>query len=292
MPGSAVAVRTDQRRDQPVRHRHAADAAHRAHARADGRGSVADLTSARSRTSALAGRRRSSRRSRSKPPAAGAPAPAPGAGSRRRKPFPACRARWRTRRGACRRPNPPDAAGYVAGADADAVAGAASPRCPDCQPRVQARRPLRRRRAEPPVAALPPTGAGRRRRDDPNAPPRPPWRRRPPATAAQIIITPPGTEFRVAGGPYTVPVSINNASRVSTLTLTVTFNPTVLRVRTVQDGTFMRQGGVTASLHAAHRRGGGPRRHRHHAHRRSDRRVRRRDCSPRCCSTPSVPATR
>jgi hypothetical protein len=45
-----------------------------------------------------------------------------------------------------------------------------------------------------------------------------------------------------------VPVSINNASRVSVLTLTVTFNPNVLRVRTAQDGTFMRQGGVAASF--------------------------------------------
>ena len=70
----------------------------------------------------------------------------------------------------------------------------------------------------------------------------------PPATATQIILSPPGTEFRVAGGPYTVPVSINNASRVSVLTLTVTYNPAILRVRTVQDGTFMRQGGVTAAF--------------------------------------------
>ena len=31
-----------------------------------------------------------------------------------------------------------------------------------------------------------------------------------------------GSEFRVAGGPYTVPISINNASRISVLTLTVT----------------------------------------------------------------------
>lgn len=68
------------------------------------------------------------------------------------------------------------------------------------------------------------------------------------ATPAQIIVTPPGTEFRVAGGPYTVPVSINNASRLSAVTLTITYNPAVLRVRTVQDGTFMRQGGVTASF--------------------------------------------
>jgi general secretion pathway protein D len=66
-------------------------------------------------------------------------------------------------------------------------------------------------------------------------------------TAAQLIITPPG-EFRAAGGPYTVPISINNASRISVLSLTVTYNPAILRVRTVQDGTFMRQGGVTASF--------------------------------------------
>ena len=70
----------------------------------------------------------------------------------------------------------------------------------------------------------------------------------PSATAAQVIITPPGTEFRVAGGPYTVPVSINNASRVSVMTLTVTFNPNVLRVRTATDGTFMRQGGVATTF--------------------------------------------
>lgn len=61
-------------------------------------------------------------------------------------------------------------------------------------------------------------------------------------------MTPPGTEFRVAGGPYTVPLSINNASRLSMISLTVVYNPAVLRVRTVQDGTFMRQGGVTASF--------------------------------------------
>jgi type II secretory pathway component GspD/PulD (secretin) len=72
----------------------------------------------------------------------------------------------------------------------------------------------------------------------------------PPATpaAAQVIITPPGTEFRVAGGPYTVPVSINNVSRLSVMTLTVTYNPSVLRVRTAQDGTFMRQGGVATTF--------------------------------------------
>ena len=55
-------------------------------------------------------------------------------------------------------------------------------------------------------------------------------------------------EMRVASGPSTVPLSVNNASRLSAMTLTVTFNPNVLRVRTVQEGTFMRQGGVTATF--------------------------------------------
>ena len=68
------------------------------------------------------------------------------------------------------------------------------------------------------------------------------------ATPAQVIVTVPGTAFQVAGGPYTVPVSINNASRVSVVTLTVTFNPNVLRARMVQDGTFMRQGGISATF--------------------------------------------
>jgi hypothetical protein len=84
------------------------------------------------------------------------------------------------------------------------------------------------------------------------APATPPGRTAPagaPATTpTQVIITPPGTEFRVGGGPYTVPISVNNASRISTITLTITFNPAILNVRTSTDGTFMRQGGVTASF--------------------------------------------
>ena len=63
----------------------------------------------------------------------------------------------------------------------------------------------------------------------------------------QVIITAP-PEMRVASGPSTVPLSVNSASRLSTMTLTVTYNPNVLRVRNVQEGTFMRQGGVVATF--------------------------------------------
>jgi general secretion pathway protein D len=76
----------------------------------------------------------------------------------------------------------------------------------------------------------------------PNAPPGSPV-----APSTQVIITAP-PEMRVASGPSTVPLSVNNASRLSAMTLTVTYNPNVLRARTVQEGTFMRQGGVTATF--------------------------------------------
>ena len=60
------------------------------------------------------------------------------------------------------------------------------------------------------------------------------------------------------------------------LSLTLTFNPAVVRVRAVQEGSFMRAGGVQADLHAAGRRGRRPRRHRDRPPRRRDRRRRHR----------------
>jgi type II secretory pathway component GspD/PulD (secretin) len=108
--------------------------------------------------------------------------------------------------------------------------------------------------AAPPPAQTPPPGAPA------GVPPTPapaPAQTTPPpgvtgapsaSPPAQILLTPPGTEFRVGGGPYTVPVSITNASRVSTVTVTITFNPAALRVRSVQEGSFMRQAGATATF--------------------------------------------
>jgi general secretion pathway protein D len=65
---------------------------------------------------------------------------------------------------------------------------------------------------------------------------------------AQVFVTPPSVEFTAGGGPYTVPVSVSGAERLSTITVSLTFNPAVLRVRSVQEGTFMRQGGVNAAF--------------------------------------------
>jgi general secretion pathway protein D len=58
---------------------------------------------------------------------------------------------------------------------------------------------------------------------------------------AQVSLTPPSGDVRVGAGPYLVPIYVNNASRVSTATLTVTYNPAVLRLRMAQEGSFLRQ---------------------------------------------------
>jgi hypothetical protein len=54
--------------------------------------------------------------------------------------------------------------------------------------------------------------------------------------------------MRAGGGPYTVPVSITGASRLTTLTISITYNPAVMRVRNIQEGSFMRQGGITPTF--------------------------------------------
>ena len=59
----------------------------------------------------------------------------------------------------------------------------------------------------------------------------------------QIGVTPPSSDLRVGAGPYVVPISVSGVSQVSTLTLSLSYNPTVLRVSAVQEGSFMRQGG-------------------------------------------------
>jgi general secretion pathway protein D len=105
----------------------------------------------------------------------------------------------------------------------------------------------------PPPATPPPT-----------APPVPPGPEAPPPAApqaaatapaapaptptARLAITTPGPQFAVGGGPYTVPITIAGAQRVSTISVSVTYNPSVLRVRTVQPGTFLAQGGVTPTF--------------------------------------------
>jgi len=66
-------------------------------------------------------------------------------------------------------------------------------------------------------------------------------------SAARVTLNPP-SEMRVGSGPYTVPVSISGATGLSAVTISITFNPALLRVRSVSEGTFMRQGGATPTF--------------------------------------------
>ena len=52
----------------------------------------------------------------------------------------------------------------------------------------------------------------------------------------------------VAAQPATVPISVFGASRISTVTLSLRFDPKVLRVRLVQEGTFLSSGGGTVTF--------------------------------------------
>jgi hypothetical protein len=95
--------------------------------------------------------------------------------------------------------------------------------------------------ATPPAAATPPAGqpAGA------VTPPANPYGlpASPTASApAQVTITTPGPDWRVGQGPYTVTLSALNVPRVTTITLTVTYNPTALKLRSLQEGSFMRTG--------------------------------------------------
>jgi general secretion pathway protein D len=61
-------------------------------------------------------------------------------------------------------------------------------------------------------------------------------------------MTPPAPTLRVGGGPYTLPISIANATRLSTITLTLIYDQQKLRMRTVQEGGFLRSGGGSTSF--------------------------------------------
>jgi general secretion pathway protein D len=104
--------------------------------------------------------------------------------------------------------------------------------------------------AVPAAPAQPTPGAAA----TPAGPPVPPAAGSPPAAVpgtavgGQLILSPPGPEFRVGAGPYTVPVSISGASQLSSVSLTITFNPAALRVRAIQEGSFMRTGGAPVTF--------------------------------------------
>ena len=68
-----------------------------------------------------------------------------------------------------------------------------------------------------------------------------------PGGQVQIVPT-AGTQVTLGSGSYTVPISISGASQLSTLSLSLTFDPEVLRVSTIEEGNFMKQGSVDVTF--------------------------------------------
>jgi len=97
---------------------------------------------------------------------------------------------------------------------------------------------------QPPAPVTPPPTPPR----DPIPAPTPAVQPPPVAGGGGRITLAAPPEMRVGSGPYNVPISISGASRISTLSLSITYNPAVVRVRSVQEGTFMRQGGIAAAF--------------------------------------------
>ena len=95
-----------------------------------------------------------------------------------------------------------------------------------------------------PTQAMPSTAAQQAPLAQAAAPAAPP----PQADALRIILTPPGAPLMVAAQPATVPISVFGASRISTVTLSLRFDPKVVRVRLVQEGTFLSSGGGTVTF--------------------------------------------
>jgi hypothetical protein len=62
-----------------------------------------------------------------------------------------------------------------------------------------------------------------------------------PAAPADVIVSAPGM---TPGEPASVPISITNASRLTQVTMTITYDPALMRAVSVQPGQFMAQGGV------------------------------------------------
>ncbi len=69
-----------------------------------------------------------------------------------------------------------------------------------------------------------------------------------PTAPARLVVTPPGTDLQMGGQPYNVPITVTNASQMTSLTLTLTYNPAVLRATVVNEGNALRADGAATTF--------------------------------------------
>ncbi len=70
----------------------------------------------------------------------------------------------------------------------------------------------------------------------------------PQSTPAQLLVNAPAGEVQMGGAPYSVPISVTNVSQLGSITITLTYDPAVLKAEAVVQGSFMQQGGVTPTF--------------------------------------------
>ncbi len=103
--------------------------------------------------------------------------------------------------------------------------------------------------APPPAQAAAPVQTPAQQAAQPAAgAPAPAQGAQPAAVLNQIVVAVPSSDWRVGQGPYTVALSGVNLGRVSTLSLTLTYNPAAVKVRSLQEGSFMRMGVPTTAF--------------------------------------------
>src|SRR5688572_16765992 len=102
---------------------------------------------------------------------------------------------------------------------------------------------------QPPTAGVPPTqtGAGAQTTNPRAAnivPIEQVGAQPPPPTGTAILAVVPETPLQLGGAPYTVPLSVQGASQLGSITVSITYDPKVVRATAVSQGTFLQQGGI------------------------------------------------
>lgn len=129
---------------------------------------------------------------------------------------------------------------------------ATTPAPPAAQPAPVAQTPAPQRNpvivpVTPVISNAPPTGVQTAAPPTP-APAVPPPAQAAPATRpATFTLTMPGP-LQVGSGPYTSPIQISDVTQLGSVRMTITYNPAVLKARTVTQGSFMTNGGVTTTF--------------------------------------------
>lgn len=142
-----------------------------------------------------------------------------------------------------------------------AMTPAMNPQAPPAQPQTPARNPVvvpvtpvgPTTPTQPPANANPPSAAPQTPpaqtppAQTPAAPQTPPAPAAPPPapTRPALIAMIPTAQPQVGAGPYTWPIQISDATQVGSVRITITYNPAVLKARTVTQGSFMSNGATT-----------------------------------------------